>query len=120
MIRRMDVQPSNPRRVTAALSAFVLGSAVYAQQAAPKVPTEPELVGTLPYSTTNGPTQYIVVQVGDGGSGPYKAVLVGHPNLKTHTLYRPRALNRFPGNPSLPLVGSGKGASRNAPYEVRN
>src|SRR5690349_24050236 len=90
----MDVHPSNPRRVTAALSALVLGGAVYAQQAAPKIPTEPELVGTLPYSTTNGPTQYIVVQVGDGGSGPYKSVLVGDPNLKTHTLYRVRATSK--------------------------
>src|SRR5690242_20944805 len=57
---------------------------------APRIPTEPELVGTLPYATTNGPTRYIVVQVGDGGSGPYKSVLMGDPNLATHTLYRPR------------------------------
>src|SRR5664279_2444905 len=116
----MDVHPSNPRRVTAALSALVLGGAVYAQQAPPKIPTEPELVGTLPYSTTNGPTQYIVVQVGDGGSGPYKAVLVGDPNLKTHTLYRPRDLKPFGANLKLPIVAYGNGACRNASYEVRN
>ena len=116
----MDVHPSNPRRVTAALSALVLGSAVYAQQAPPKIPTEPELVGTLPYSTTNGPTQYIVVQVGDGGSGPYKSVLVGDPNLKTHTLYRPRDLKAFGANLKLPIVAYGNGACRNASYEVRN
>jgi Chlorophyllase len=103
-----------------ALSAFVLGPAVYGQQAPPKVPTEPELVGTLPYSTTNGPIQYIVIQVGDGGSGPYKAVLVGDPNLKTHTLYRPRDLKAFGGNLKLPIVAYGNGACRNASYEVRN
>lgn len=104
----------------AVLSASVLCLAVYGQQAAPKAPTEPELVGTLPYSTTNGPTQYIVIQVGDGGSGPYKAVLVGDPNLKTHTLYRPRDLQPFAGNVKLPIVAYGNGACRNASYEVRN
>lgn len=115
------MHPSNPCRVTAALSAaLILGSAVYAQQPAPKIPTEPELVGTLPYSTTNGPTQYIVVQVGDGGSGPYKSVLVGDPNLKTHTLYRPRDLKAFGANLKLPIVAYGNGACRNASYEVRN
>jgi len=104
----------------AALSAFVLCPAIYGQQQAPRVPPEPELVGTLPYSTTNGPTQYIVIQVGDGGSGPYKAVLVGDPNLKTHTLYRPRDLKTFGGNLKLPIVAYGNGACRNASYEVRN
>ncbi len=104
----------------AALSALVLCPAVCGQQAAPRVPPEPELVGTLPYSTTNGPTQYIVIQVGDGGSGPYKAVLVGDPNLKTHTLYRPRDLKAFGGTLKLPIVAYGNGACRNASYEVRN
>src|SRR5690349_5578379 len=116
----MDVHPSNPRRATAALSALTLVSGIYAQQAPPKIPTEPELVGTMPYSTTNGPTQYIVVQVGDGGSGPYKSVLVGDPNLKTHTVYRPRDLTPFGANLKLPIVAYGNGACRNASYEVRN
>src|SRR5512142_2653725 len=116
----MDVRPIYSCRVIAALSALTLGSAIYAQQPAPKIPTEPELVGTLPWSTTNGPTQYIVVQVGDGGSGPYKSVLVGDPNLKTHTLYRPRDLKPFGANLKLPIVAYGNGACRNASYEVRN
>jgi len=114
------VHLSNPRRVIAALSALVLGNAVYAQQAPPKIPIEPELVGTLPYSTTNGPTQYIVIQVGDGGSGPYKSVLVGDPNLKTHTVYCPRDLKAFGASLKLPIVAYGNGACRNASYEVRN
>jgi dienelactone hydrolase len=116
----MDVHLSIPCRVIAALSALVIGSAAYAQQPAPKIPTEPELVGTLPYSTTNGPTQYIVVQVGDGGSGPYKSVLVGDPNLKTHTLYRPRDMKAFGANLKMPIVAYGNGACRNSSYEVRN
>ncbi len=114
------MHPSKPRRAAAAWSALVLAGAVYAQQAPPKIPTEPELVGTLPYSTTNGPTQYIVIQVGDGGSGPYKSVLVGDPTLKTHTLYRPRNLKPFGADLKLPIVAYGNGACRNASYEVRN
>ena len=73
------MQLSNPCR---ALSVLVLGSAVYAQQAPPKIPTEPELVGTLPYSTTNGPTQYIVVQVGDGTTVQLKGMVPKSPSGK--------------------------------------
>ena len=61
-----------------------------------------------------------MIQVGDGGSGPYKSVLVGDPNLKTHTLYRPRDLTVFGANLKLPVVAYGNGACRNASYEVRN
>ena len=107
-------------RTAAASSALLLACAAFAQQSPPKLPTEPELVGTLPYSTTNGPTQYIVIQVGDGGSGPYQSVLVGDPTLKTHTLYRPRDLKPFGANLKLPIVAYGNGACRNASYEVRN
>jgi len=115
-----DAPPSTRRHLLAALSAIVLAGALYAQPPAPKPPTEPELAGAMPYSTTNGPTQYIVVQVGDGGSGPYKSVLVGDPNLKSHTLYRPRDLSAFGPNLKLPIVAYGNGACRNASYEVRN
>jgi hypothetical protein len=117
---------SEPRKFLATLSAlgFVsllhAGGALYAQQPPPKKPVEPELVGTLPYTTTNGPTQRVVIQVGDGGSGPFKSVLVGDPNLKTHTLYRPRDLTVFGANLKLPVVAYGNGACRNASYEVRN
>ena len=85
-----------------------------------KIPAEPELVGTLPWATTTAPIQYLMIQVGDGGSGPYKAVLVGDPNLKTHTLYRPRDLKPFGAGLKLPVVAYGNGACRNASSEVRN
>lgn len=83
-------------------------------------PTQPELVGTLPWSSSVSPVQYIMIQVGDGGSGPYKAVLVGDPNLTTHTLYRPRDLKPFGPNLKLPVVAYGNGGCRNASHEVRN
>src|SRR3954468_5198239 len=91
-------------KFVSALSALVFVGALCAQSPQSRAPVEPELVGTLPYTTTNGPTQRIVVQVGDGGSGPYRSVLVGDPNLKTHTLYRPRDLKAFGGNLKLPIV----------------
>jgi dienelactone hydrolase len=118
--RRVAMPLSRPTTLIAAFVALLIGGAAPAQQAPPKLPTEPELVGTMPYSTTNGPTQYLVVQVGDGGSGPYKSVLVGDPTLPTHTLYRPRDLKDFGANRKLPIVAHGNGACRNASYEVRN
>ncbi len=120
------MHPSKPGRLVAALgmvgivSALYTGGVLYAQQQPTRRQVEPELAGTLPYATTNGPTQHIVVQVGDGGSGPYKSVLVGDPNLKTHTLYRPRDLTVFGANLKMPIVAYGNGACRNASYEVRN
>ena len=117
---------SKTRKILATLSAlgFVsllhAGGALYAQQRPPKKSVEPELVGTLPYTTTNGPTQRVVIQVGDGGSGPFKSVLVGDPNLKTHTLYRPRDLTVFGANLKRRSWLYGNGACRNASYEVRN
>jgi hypothetical protein len=107
----------------AGLTSFLLVSVALAQGPAPaKIPTEPELVGTIPYevASRNGVVQYLMIQVGDGGSGPYKAALVGDPNLKTHTIYRPRDLRPFGAGPKLPVVAYGNGACRNGSYEVRN
>jgi hypothetical protein len=91
-------------------------------QAPARIPTEPELVGAIPYevASRNGIVQYLMIQVGDGGSGPYKSVLVGDPNLKTHTLYRPKDLRPFGAARKLPVVAYGNGACRNGSYEVRN
>jgi dienelactone hydrolase len=114
------MRTSKQRKLVWALSAPFFVGAGCAQPPQPKVQVEPELVGRLPYATTNGPTQRIVVQVGDGGSGRYKSVLVGDPNLKTHTLYRPHDLTVFGANRKLPIVAYGNGACRNASYEVRN
>lgn len=60
----------------------------------------------------------ITVTVGEGGSGPYKAILVGDPTLPTHTLYRPKDLTPFAKQVKLPIVlwGNGGGANSNAGY----
>jgi dienelactone hydrolase len=47
-------------------------------------------------------------------------VLVGDPNLKTHTLYRPRDLKLFGAAVKLPVVAYGNGGCRNGSHEVRN
>lgn len=82
--------------------------------------TEAELVGTLPYATNNKPIRSLLLQLGDGGSGPYKAVLVGDPNLQSHTIYRPRELSAFGAKLKMPIVAYGNGACRNASNEVKN
>ena len=43
----------------------------------------------------SGRVENISVTVGDGGTGPYKAILSGDSTLPTHTIYRPRDLTRF-------------------------
>ena len=39
--------------------------------------------------------QRVSITVGDGGTGPFKAVLTSDESLTTHTLYRPRDLSSF-------------------------
>ena len=58
------------------------------------------------------------VTVGDGGSGPYKAIVAGDPTLPTHTLYRPKDLAPFGKENKLPIVlwGNGGGANSSKSY----
>lgn len=55
---------------------------------------------------------------GDGGSGPYKAIMVGEPTLPTHAIYRPKDLAPFGKDIKLPIVlwGNGGGANSSAFY----
>lgn len=58
------------------------------------------------------------VTVGDGGAGPYKAIMVGDPTLPTHALYRPKDLSPFGKEIKLPIVlwGNGGGANSSSSY----
>jgi hypothetical protein len=60
----------------------------------------------------------ISVTLGDGGSGPYKAILVGDPSLPTHTIYRPRDLAPFGKDEKPPIVlwGNGGGIRTSAMF----
>lgn len=64
------------------------------------------------------PPKPIAVTVGEGGSGPYKAILAGAPTLPKHTLYRPKDLSPFGKEKKLPIVlwGNGGGISNSAAY----
>ena len=58
--------------------------------------------------------------VEDGGTGPYKAIMVTEPSLEAHTVFRPADLSKFgPKNP-LPVLTWGNGACTNSPWEHQN
>ncbi len=82
----------------------------------------PELTATVGFNVASksGRVERLAVTIGDGGSGPYKAILWGEPALPTHGIYRPRDLRPFgPQNP-LPIVAFGNGGCRNTSGEFRN
>lgn len=81
---------------------------------------EPALVGSVSFQAPGGQLQRIIAEVGDGGTGPYPAVLVGDTSLPTHTIFRPRDLSAFGGANRLPIVAWGNGACRNNSGEYRN
>jgi poly(3-hydroxybutyrate) depolymerase len=45
----------------------------------------------------------------DGGTGPYKAILVADSSLATHTIFRPKDLSPFGENGKLPIFAWGNG-----------
>lgn len=81
---------------------------------------QPDLTGSISFAASPAQLQRIVVEVGDGGTGPYPAVLVGDTTLATHTIFRPRDLSPFTGENRLPIVAWGNGSCRNNSGEYRN
>lgn len=71
-------------------------------------------------SSVSGRVERVAVTVGDGGRGPYKAVLIGDPSLPTHTLYRPRDLTSFGPSRPLPVMAFANGGCRDSSGEFRN
>jgi len=58
--------------------------------------------------------------VEDGGSGPYKAIMVEEPSLEAHTILRPQDLSPFSESNPLPVLVWGNGACTNSPWEHVN
>src|SRR5690349_18442807 len=58
--------------------------------------------------------------VEDGGSGPYKALMIQESSLRTHTVFRPGNLVPFGGKNKLPIIAWGNGACANSPWEHVN
>lgn len=58
--------------------------------------------------------------VEDGGTGPYKALMISEASLPTHTVFRPTDLSRFGSKEKLPVIAWGNGACANSPWEHVN
>lgn len=56
----------------------------------------------------------------DGGTGPYKAVMLSESSLATHTVFRPKDLSGFSAKNKLPIIAWGNGACANSPWEHVN
>jgi hypothetical protein len=56
----------------------------------------------------------------DGGTGPYKAIMLSENTLSTHTVFRPKDLSAFSGKNKLPIIAWGNGACANSPWEHVN
>ena len=53
--------------------------------------------------------------VEDGGSGPYKAIMMEEPTLATHTIFRPQDISVFGAGNLLPVLVWGNGGCANSP-----
>ena len=58
--------------------------------------------------------------VEDGGTGPYKALMISENSLKTHTVFRPKDMSKFGAKAKLPIIAWGNGACANSPWEHVN
>ncbi len=58
--------------------------------------------------------------VEDGGTGPFKALMVGERSLPTHTIFRPQNLAAIGAGNKLPIIAWGNGACANSPWEHIN
>ena len=58
--------------------------------------------------------------VEDGGTGPYKALMLTETSLATHTVFRPKDVTVFGEKNKLPIIAWGNGACANSPWEHVN
>jgi dienelactone hydrolase len=81
-----------------------------------------ELTGQMSFdiSSRSGIVRSVAITIGDGGTGPYKAIMAGDTTLLTHTIFRPNDLSPFTGKNKLPIVVFGNGGCRNSSGEFRN
>jgi dienelactone hydrolase len=63
------------------------------------------------------PTSSIVE---DGGTGPFKAIMVSESSLPTHTVFKPSNLSAATKKGKLPIIVWGNGACANSPWEHIN
>lgn len=81
----------------------------------------PMLVLGADSSALTGPSEETASRtVEDGGTGPYKALMVAEKTLPTHTVFRPKDLSALGERVKLPIVAWGNGACANSPWEHVN
>lgn len=100
---------------------IVIQGSLFAQENSNNVYNNFEITGNLSCDITSrsGLVRSVAISVGDGGSGSYKAIMVGDTTLP-HTLFRPKDLTLSTGNHKLPVVVFGNGGCRNSSGEFRN
>lgn len=76
--------------------------------------------GLVSCNNTPAETATEVRTVEDGGTGPYKAIMVTEPDLEAHTIFRPGDLSVFGKKNPLPVLVWGNGACTNSPWEHMN
>jgi hypothetical protein len=83
---------------------------------------QPDLTGSIGFTvhSASGRVETLAATIGDGGTGPYKAILSGDSSLPTHAIYRPRDLRSFGGSILLPIVAFANGGCRNGSGAFRN
>jgi hypothetical protein len=65
-------------------------------------------------------TQATSKTVEDGGTGPYKALMLTEASLPTHTVFRPKDMSAINEKNKLPIIAWGNGACANSPWEHIN
>ena len=55
--------------------------------------------------------------VEEGGTGPYKVLMLEDPSLEAHTIFAPQDLSPFGKKNPLPVLAWGNGACTNSPWE---
>lgn len=105
----------SPIRLGLALAAVCFAPALAAAAAAQ---AGPDVTGVIPFRM--GRANTVAFTVGDGGTGPYKAVLMGEASLPTHAVYRPADLSPFGPDRKMQVVLWANGGCRNSSGEFRN
>ena len=73
------------------------------------------LAACAPKAVAPAAAQSRVVE--DGGTGPYKALMLEDPSLEAHTIFAPQDLSAFGKKNLLPVLVWGNGACTNSPWE---
>ena len=73
------------------------------------------LAACAPKAVAPAAAQSRVVE--DGGTGPYKVLMLEDPSLEAHTIFAPQDLSAFGKKNLLPVLVWGNGACTNSPWE---